>query len=87
MRAPHLAVLPILVVALAAAGLAGPPALAQGLPSSNLNGINDSLAQQSQARALRQQQTTQTNQLRMQIQRNEMLRPLPAPAPVIVPRR
>ena len=87
MRAPHLAVLPILAAGLAAAGLAGPPALAQGLPSSNLNGINDSLAQQSQARALRQQQTTQTNQLRMQIQRNEMLRPLPAPAPVIVPRR
>ena len=79
-----LAILP----ALAAVALpAGSPALAQGLPSANLNSINDVLAQQSQARELRQQQTTQSNQLRMQIQRNEMLRPLPTPAPVIVPRR
>jgi hypothetical protein len=84
MLTPHLAALSGL---LALAGLAGAPALAQGLPSRNLNRINDALAQQSEARALRQQQTTQTNQLRMQIQRNEMLRPLPGPAPVIVPRR
>ncbi|KAB1072806.1 hypothetical protein [Methylobacterium planeticum] len=81
MRAPHLAALSPLLL------LIGSPAPAQGLPSSNLNSINNSLAQQSQARTLRQQQTTQSNELRMQIQRNEMLRPNPAPVPVILPRR
>jgi hypothetical protein len=38
---------------LALLGLAA-PALAQGLPSSNLNSINDSLAAQGQARAFQQ---------------------------------
>lgn len=61
---------------LALLGLAA-PALAQGLPSSNLNSINDSLAAQGQARAFQQQQTSDFNTLRMQNQRSVQVQPDP----------
>ncbi|GJE46028.1 hypothetical protein [Methylobacterium soli] len=61
---------------LALLGLAA-PALAQGLPSSNLNSINDSLAAQGQARAFQQQQTSDFNTLRMQNQRGVQFQPDP----------
>ena len=66
---------------------ASAPALAQGLPSSNLNSINDSLAAQGQARAFQQQQISDFNTLRMESQRNVMFQPQGTyTAPVILRR-
>ena len=48
------------------------PAFAQGLPSSNLNSINNSLAEQGEMRSLQQQETTNFNQSLMQSERNQM---------------
>ncbi|MEA1830973.1 hypothetical protein U8607_02670 [Methylobacterium durans] len=74
---------PLALLALATAT----PALAQGLPSSNLNSINNSLSQQSQNRQLRQQQQSDTANTRMQIRRSESFRQAPTPAPIVVPKR
>src|SRR3978361_1244276 len=52
------------------AAAASTPALAQGLPSSNLNSINNSLAGMAQTNAFQQQQTSNFNTLRMEGQRN-----------------
>ncbi|MDR7039884.1 hypothetical protein J2X36_004662 [Methylobacterium sp. BE186] len=51
------------------------PAQAQGLPSSNLNSINDALAGQAQIRSLQQQQQADRSALRMDMQRNVLFRP------------
>jgi F0F1-type ATP synthase membrane subunit c/vacuolar-type H+-ATPase subunit K len=58
-----------LIAALAVASAATVPALAQ---SSNLNSINNSLAEQGEMRALQQQQTTNFDQSLMQSERNQM---------------
>ncbi|KAB1073763.1 hypothetical protein [Methylobacterium planeticum] len=71
---------------LALLGLAA-PVLAQGLPSSNLNSINDSLAAQGQARSFQQQQTTDFNTLRMLNQRDAQAQPVPGLYAPVVPRR
>jgi hypothetical protein len=61
------------------------PALSQGLPSSNLNSINNSLAAMGQANAFQQQQTTNFNTLRMEGQRNVLFEPQDGSvAPVIL---
>jgi len=62
-------------IALLLAGLGSGSAAAQGLPSSNINSINNSLAAQSQTRAFQQQQTTDFNTLNMQGQRNVLFQP------------
>jgi hypothetical protein len=71
---------------LALLGLAA-PALAQGLPSSNLNSINDSLAAQGQARAFQQQQTSDFNTLRMQNHRIGQSQPDAGLYGPVLPRR
>jgi hypothetical protein len=58
-----------LIAALAVASAATVPAFAQ---SSNLNSINNSLAEQGEMRALQQQQTTNFDQSLMQSERNQM---------------
>jgi hypothetical protein len=63
------------------------PALAQGLPSSNLNSINNSLAAMGQANAFQQQQTSNFNTLRMEGQRNVQFQPQDAYAGPIIGRR
>ncbi|WP_336488992.1 hypothetical protein [Methylobacterium nigriterrae] len=67
----------LLATALLLAGLGSGPAAAQGMPSSNINSINNSLAAQSQMRAFQQQQTTDFNTLNMQGQRNVLFQPQP----------
>ncbi|GEP03130.1 hypothetical protein [Methylobacterium oxalidis] len=63
------------------------PAHAQGLPSSNLNSINDALAGQAQFRSLQQQQQADVTALRMDAQRNVLFRPGTDYAAPIVLRR
>ena len=58
-----------LIAALAVASAATVPAFAQ---SSNLNSINNSLAEQGEMRSLQQQETTNFNQSLMQSERNQM---------------
>lgn len=72
--------LPIAIALLAAPILAAAtPALAQTISNPNaLNDTNDRLATQSQIRGVQQQQQFENNQMRMQIQRNEMSRPAPS---------
>ncbi|KAB1073191.1 hypothetical protein [Methylobacterium planeticum] len=61
------------------------PALSQGLPSANLNSINNSLAAMGQASAFQQQQTSNFNTLRMDGQRNVQFQPQDGyAAPVIL---
>ena len=64
MRASTVCTLAFIVTAASA------PAVAQGLPSSNLNSINNSLAGMAQTNAFQQQQTSNFNMLRMEGQRN-----------------
>lgn len=70
----------LLVPALLAGG--GLAAMAQS-PSSNLNSINESLARQAEIRNLQQQQTSDSNLIRMNQQRIQQSAP-PATAPIIV---
>jgi hypothetical protein len=77
MRASILSCLPILV------GMSA-PALAQGLPSANLNSINDSLAAMGQANAVRQQQITNVDTLRMDAQRNVLFQPQDGAAALVI---
>ncbi|MGU3536736.1 hypothetical protein [Methylobacterium sp. A54F] len=67
--------------------LTAAPALAQsGLSQSN--SANDSLARQGEIRSLQQNQTSSTNQLRMENQQAIQNRPAPVQAPPIgVPHR
>ena len=58
-----------LIAALAVASAATVPAVAQ---SSNLDSINNSLAEQGEMRSLQQQQTTNFDQSLMQSERNQM---------------
>src|SRR4051794_14651652 len=66
---------------------ASAPAVAQGLPSSNLNSINNSLAGMAQTNAFQQQQTSNFNTLRMEGQRDVMFQPQDAYAGPIIGRR
>ncbi|AWN41398.1 hypothetical protein [Methylobacterium durans] len=63
------------------------PAHAQGLPSSNLNSINDALAGQAQIRSLQQQQQSDASALRMDLQRNVQFRPGASYAAPVILRR
>jgi hypothetical protein len=54
---------------------ASAPVSAQGLPSSNLNSINNSLAGMAQSNAFQQQQISNFNTLRMESQRNVQFQP------------
>ena len=81
MRASIVCTLAFIVTAASA------PALAQGLPSSNLNSINNSLAGMAQTNAFQQQQTSNFNTLRMEGQRDVMFQPQDTyTAPVILRR-
>lgn len=53
------------------------PALAQSPGTRSLNETNDRLATQSEIRGVRHQQQFENNQIRMQMQRNEVTRPTP----------
>jgi TolA-binding protein len=80
MRAGSVLFLALLAVAAAC------PALAQSSPNPNaLNNTNERLSNQSQIRGIEQQQQFQNNQTQMQIQRNELFRPVPT-SPGIAPR-
>ncbi|MBO1018449.1 hypothetical protein IPV08_00500 [Methylobacterium sp. SD274] len=59
------------------AGLSLSPALAQSPGTRSLNETNDRLATQSEIRGVRHQQQFENNQIRMQMQRNEVTRPAP----------
>jgi len=56
------------------------PALAQ-VQQDNPNAANQSMELNAQMRSLRQEQTTQTNMLRMDIQRNQAAMPAPNTGP------
>ena len=80
MRASHTLLLAGL--ALLAAG----PALAQSSRAlDSLNATNERLSTRSEIRGIEQRQQFDTNQNRMQIQRNELFRPTPSPGVVVVP--
>lgn len=85
MRAPTFIALSTLA-ALASAGAAPARAQLSGNPNA-LNNANRSLATQSQIQNIQQQQRFEANQTRMQIQRNELFKPLPTGPTVILPRR
>lgn len=75
----------LLIAALTAASLglaaaAATPALAQ-VQQNNPNAANQSMETSGQMRALRQEQTTQSNTLRMDIQRNQAATPAPNTGP------
>lgn len=81
MRVPPLLTLSALAV------LAVSPTYAQNSRGQDsLNSTSDRLATQSQLRGIQEQQTFDNNQTRMQIQRNEISRPVP-PTTIIAPRR
>lgn len=81
MRAPHT----LLVAGLALLG-AGPALAQSGNGALNsLNATNDRLSTRSELRSIEQRQQFDTNQTRMQIQRNELFRPTPSPGVVVVP--
>ncbi|GJE18328.1 hypothetical protein [Methylobacterium marchantiae] len=83
MRAALFSALSALTVA---AGLGLSPAMAQSPGTRSLNDTNDRLATQSEIRGVRHQQQFENNQIRMQMQRNEVTRPAPT-GPSVVPRR
>ncbi|MGN8096530.1 hypothetical protein [Methylobacterium sp. 22177] len=62
------------------AAIAATPALAQ-VQQNNPNAANQSMETSGQIRALRQEQTTQGNTLRMDIQRNQAATPAPNTGP------
>lgn len=74
----------LLIATLTAASLglaaAATPALAQ-VQQNNPNAANQSMENSGQVRALRQEQTTQSNTLRMDIQRNQAAAPAPNTGP------
>lgn len=73
--------------ALALLMIAVTPAAAQLSDSSrSLNATNDRLSRQSEIRSIRNQQQFENNQIRSQIQRNELFRPAPS-GPIIAPPR
>lgn len=82
MRASHTLLLAGL--ALLAAG----PAFAQSSRAlDSLNATNERLSTRSEIRGIEQRQQFDTNQNRMQIQRNELFRPSPSPGVIVVPGR
>ncbi|KQP41693.1 hypothetical protein [Methylobacterium sp. Leaf106] len=78
--------LSVLSLAALAGGLALSPAMAQSPGTRSLNETNDRLSRQSEIRGVRHQQQFENNQIRMQMQRNEITRPAPI-GPGIAPRR
>ncbi|MEL6064744.1 MULTISPECIES: hypothetical protein [unclassified Methylobacterium] len=60
------------------------PALAQ-VQQNNPNAANQSMEYNSQMRGLRQEQTTQSDMLRMDIQRNQAATPVPNTGPSALP--
>ncbi|MCJ2019412.1 MULTISPECIES: hypothetical protein [unclassified Methylobacterium] len=60
------------------------PALAQ-VQQTNPNAANQSMESSSQLRGLRQEQTTQSDMLRMDIQRNQAATPAPNTGPNALP--
>jgi hypothetical protein len=72
------------LAALLSLGLAAGPASAQ-VQQGNPNAVNQSMSTMSTNRAIQQEQTGQTNTLRMDMQRSQNTPPTPAP-PAIAPR-
>jgi hypothetical protein len=72
------------LAALLSLGLAAGPACAQ-VQQGNPNAANQSMSTMSTNRAIQQEQTGQTNTLRMDMQRSQNTPPTPAP-PAIAPR-
>jgi hypothetical protein len=63
---------------------AATPALAQ-VQQTNPNAANQSMESSGQMRALQQQQTTQSDMLRMDVQRNQAATPAPNTGPNALP--
>lgn len=70
----------ILLAGLCLSPLLGTPVLAQ-VQQNNPNAANQSMENNNQLRSLRQEQTTQGNTLRMEIQRNQAATPAPNTGP------
>lgn len=83
MRAPHTVLLAGLAL------LAAVPAFAQSSNGAinSLNATNDRLSTRSEIRGIEQRQQFDTNQTRMQVQRNDLFRPTPSPGVIVVPGR
>ncbi len=78
------ALLPALSLLALVAGLS--PSAAQSRGANSLNESNERMATQNQIRGIQHQQQFENNQIRMQMQRNEVTRPAPT-GPGIAPRR
>jgi len=70
----------ILLAGLCLSPLLATPVLAQ-VQQNNPNAANQSMENNNQLRSLRQEQTTQGNTLRMEIQRNQAATPTPNTGP------
>lgn len=70
----------LIITSLCLAAIAATPASAQ-VQQANPNAANRSMETGGQLRALRQEQTTQSNTLRMDIQRNQAATPAPNTGP------
>lgn len=70
----------LIITSLCLAAIAATPASAQ-VQQTNPNAANRSMETGGQLRALRQEQTTQSNTLRMDIQRNQAATPAPNTGP------
>ncbi|MGH1573487.1 hypothetical protein ACRAWG_26015 [Methylobacterium sp. P31] len=70
----------ITLVALGLSWSVATPVLAQ-VQQGNPNAANQSMEHNSQLRSLRQEQTTQSDRLRMDVQRNEAATPAPNTGP------
>ena len=70
----------LLLAALCLSSTVSTPVLAQ-VQQNNPNAANQSMGLNSQMRTLQQEQTTQSNTLRMNIQRNEAATPAPNTGP------
>ena len=72
----------LIITSLCLAAIAATPASASAqIQQTNPNAANRSMETGGQLRALRQEQTTQSNTLRMDIQRNQAATPAPNTGP------
>ncbi|MCJ2086084.1 hypothetical protein MKK88_08765 [Methylobacterium sp. E-005] len=74
----------LILAGLGLSALVATPASAQ-VQQTNPNAANQSMEAGSQMRALRQEQTTQSDMLRMDVQRNQAATPAPNTGPNALP--
>ncbi len=71
----------LITTSLCLAAIAATPSASAQVQQTNPNAANRSMETGGQLRALRQEQTTQSNTLRMDIQRNQAATPAPNTGP------